>query len=976
MHSRYGLKTEYLGREWFDCISACVEQARETGMKACLYDDDRWPSGPAGGIVTRSNKKYRMRYLVAGNPNEMNARLDSPSDRLGLFSIKLDEKGRLKSYQRLEKNAEADPGVMAFDVRIQPPRPWENDAAYLDTMNTEAVAEFLKVTHEAYRKRFGGLFGGVIPAIFTDEPNYGLAAMIWFCEDIDEKYRTHWTCDLPEQFRQRRGYDLVPFLPELVFARDRGRFSRVAYDYYRTLTELFNERFMGQIGSWCEKNKIALTGHVLFEETMRSQICAVGAAMPHYEHMHWPGVDVLSDKKPEILTVKQCASAADQLGKQRVLSELYGCTGWDWPLEGHKYTADWQLALGVNFLCPHLTHYSLAGGAKRDFPASIFSHSPWWKHYGAVNDYLGRLCGMLAQGRPIRDILVIHPIESEWGLFSYAVDRRAFEHDDPHAESPLDRALADLSFAFTGAHLDWDFGDERLLAKYGSIEGSELAVGRMRYRLAVVPPLLTLRSSTVSLLQDFLDAGGEVLFAGSEPDRVDGRLDGRAADLVKRSKRCGRDDLASTVERLLRRRVSISEKNVEQACVWAMLRRLNGGMLVFFQSHDRQKPHLLTVRLAEGGRPVVLWNALTAARTYIDAAFESGGAVFDLELEPSGSALVTLGIDVPDVEKPAALELIRSQTVKEPYEIELTEPNTLPLDYCRFRLNGGSFSEPMPTLKVDGILRRRFGISTRLGYEQQPWHLKKSRRGPRGPLCRLELCYRFHVTDPPGECRLVLEKPEDFNVTVNGRATEKCDGFWVDEDFSTTDITAFLEAGENIVLLSCDLRDETALEDIYLAGDFGTAKRDQGMPLAPDNVTLTSPAGRLRTGPWAGQGLDFYGGAVVYKIRVKKPPRMRRLRLRLPSVKCTAAAVYAGGKTYSLPWAPFEADITESLEDGFNDVAVEVVGGRKNILGPLHVPWLERTGPEQFNPDHPQWTFEYLLNDHGLMEPPELQILV
>jgi hypothetical protein len=77
-----------------------------------------------------------------------------------------------------------------------------------------------------------------------------------------------------------------------------------------------------------------------------------------------------------------------------------------------------------------------------------------------------------------------------------------------------------------------------------------------------------------------------------------------------------------------------------------------------------------------------------------------------------------------------------------------------------------------------------------------------------------------------------------------------------------------------------------------------------------------------------------------------------------------------------LPWEPFEADITDSLADGVNDVVVEVIGGRKNILGPLHVPQEERTGPDQFSPDHPRWRFEYLLNDHGLMEEPVAEVMV
>ena len=50
MHSRVGLITEYLGDEWFEIIDAGIDEGRKNGMEAWLYDEDRWPSGLAGGL--------------------------------------------------------------------------------------------------------------------------------------------------------------------------------------------------------------------------------------------------------------------------------------------------------------------------------------------------------------------------------------------------------------------------------------------------------------------------------------------------------------------------------------------------------------------------------------------------------------------------------------------------------------------------------------------------------------------------------------------------------------------------------------------------------------------------------------------------------------------------------------------------------------------------------------------------------------
>ena len=49
MHARGGLKTQYLGKEWFECIRRCVQKSNELHLQAWAYDENGWPSGFAGG---------------------------------------------------------------------------------------------------------------------------------------------------------------------------------------------------------------------------------------------------------------------------------------------------------------------------------------------------------------------------------------------------------------------------------------------------------------------------------------------------------------------------------------------------------------------------------------------------------------------------------------------------------------------------------------------------------------------------------------------------------------------------------------------------------------------------------------------------------------------------------------------------------------------------------------------------------------
>ena len=61
MHTRSGMATPYLSEEFMSLIKACNEKAKKENMLAWLYDEDRWPSGAAGGIVTK-DPKFREKY--------------------------------------------------------------------------------------------------------------------------------------------------------------------------------------------------------------------------------------------------------------------------------------------------------------------------------------------------------------------------------------------------------------------------------------------------------------------------------------------------------------------------------------------------------------------------------------------------------------------------------------------------------------------------------------------------------------------------------------------------------------------------------------------------------------------------------------------------------------------------------------------------------------------------------------------------
>ena len=64
LHSRDGLLTDFLGDQWWTIMDAAVDAAQATGIQAMFYDEDKWPSGYAGGIIPRMGEAYRAKSLV------------------------------------------------------------------------------------------------------------------------------------------------------------------------------------------------------------------------------------------------------------------------------------------------------------------------------------------------------------------------------------------------------------------------------------------------------------------------------------------------------------------------------------------------------------------------------------------------------------------------------------------------------------------------------------------------------------------------------------------------------------------------------------------------------------------------------------------------------------------------------------------------------------------------------------------------
>ncbi len=976
MHSRIGLQTPYLSKEWFRCVDACIDEAAKLGMQAWLYDEDRWPSGAAGGMVTK-NPKYRQRGLAV-EQLKGGRRIAWDKNVVAAFAAEVDG-AAARNVRRIHKGSRPNPAkhetLIVFRLKLVDCIDWYNGFTYLDTLSHEAVGEFIRITHEAYRKHCGRHFGRTVPGIFTDEPGF-----------YPEPMWISWTDSLPKTFRGRYGYDILNHLPELVFDVDGEPITPARHDYNDCITFLFADAFARQIGQWCSRNKMMHTGHVSCESPMSRQMWFAGSAMRFSEHMQAPGIDILTQYLREYDSAKQVGSVGRQFGRKWRLSETYGCSGWDFPFAGHKAVSDWQLALGINLRCQHLSFYTMEGEAKRDYPASIFYQSPWWDAYPAVEDYYARVHSVMTRGSEVRDLLVIHPIESFWVLVNRG-------QPIPDGDSEYERRLVSLRDSLLGENIDFDYGDEDILARCARVTGrgdkAKFVVGKAEYKAVLVPPLATMRKSTLALLKKFRAAGGSVVFEGKPPRYVDAVKSNAAVEFAAGC------DAKNAIEKKCRR-VSITDAAGRQIVpALHMLREDKDAFYLFVcnTGHDfrgkKEDPNVADRTAAFenvqvsgfadcSGRPVEL-DPQSGKHFLADAARRGGRWCIHTSLPALGSRLFVIpkksSGPLKNAPKRPKLKPESSQSLRQTkWDISLSEPNVLPLDMPECRIGRGKWRKCDEILQVDRDVRAKLGLRPRGGSMVQPWARKK-RANP--PAVAIDLRYRFNVERvPSGELFLAIERPKLYKASLNGKAIDTgadC-GWWTDKSLRKLRVSpSLLRKGGNEIVLSCRYNENhPGLEIVYLLGEFGCR-------FAGTKTTLTARPESLKTGDWTRQGLAFYSGSVTYTCTISPKLRKgRRLFVAVPKYEGAAVRVLVNGRAVGvIAWEPNEIDITDYLGGDAATLGIEVLGSRRNSHGPLHCkdPRPQWTGPGIFlKNNNPVWDDGYHVVPMGLLAQPRLVV--
>ncbi|MBE6592420.1 MAG: hypothetical protein E7642_00315 [Ruminococcaceae bacterium] len=955
MHVRTGMSTEYLSDEFMSLIKACTEHAKENEMLAWLYDEDRWPSGAAGGIVTK-DINMRQRYLRFTPNTERD--IPEQDKLIARFDIVLDENNCLKSYKLLGENEKAEGREWLVIREISRNSPWFNGQAYVDTLNPKAIEKFIDVTYKPYAKTVGDEFGKTVPAIFTDEPQFSRKGVLPYANSLSD-VTLPWTDDLDDTYTKKYGSSLIPHLPELLWDLPDGQPSLVRYRYHDHVCDRFTEAFADICGKWCDDHGLALTGHMMEEGSLHQQTHALGEAMRSYRAFGIPGIDMLCGYF-EFSTAKQCQSAVHQYGRTAMLSELYGVTGWDFDFRGHKLHGDWQAALGVTVRVPHLSWVSMHGNAKRDYPASIHYQSSWYKEYSYVEDHFARVNTALTRGKPIVKVGVIHPVESYW------------LHFGPEENTNLVRSAIEANFNnvtqwLLRGSIDFDYISESLFPAQCKKASAPIKVGEMEYDVIIVPECETLRSTTLERLEDFKAAGGKLLFMGDAPKYENAEISQRGKALYDISDKVSfnRASLLSALDAYRTIDVRYTNGALSNDLIH-QIRRDEDGIWLFLSHCD--EPYNKDISNSKGynvklyGRYTPeLWDTMSGEIKPVSFRYVGNDTVVTLELYDYDSALLFFrnadaGEDLVLPEAPAKREFA---PLPERVAYTLSEPNVLLLDKARFALDDGEFEDEEEILRLDSKLRARVGLPMRVSSVVQPWVIEK-----KTPRWSATLEFTINSDIDVKSPILALEDAELADITFNGQHVEYKDlGYYTDISIRKTALPP-IKKGKNILTIKLPFDERTNIECCYILGDFGVSVEGR-------HAKITSLPETLCFDRIDRQGLAFYGGAVSYELPLELDESAEVYMQTMHYRAAVMSVAVDGKKVDTIAYPPYIAKLGK-LDAGKHTITLTAYISRHNCFGNIHCAddkfkWL---GPDCWRTKGSTWTYEYRLLPEGLISTP------
>jgi hypothetical protein len=397
----------------------------------------------------------------------------------------------------------------------------------------------------------------------------------------------NWTARFREEFRKRRGYDLLPYFPvfsgRVVGSREIS--ERFLWDVRQTISDLVLDNYAGHMQKLAKQHGISLSIEAYGDIVVDDLAYAGRADEPMSEFWTWGGGmrDPISHTEPYLF---EMASAAHIYGKRILGAESFTSNAsekWLYHPGMLKGLGDWQFSRGVNRFVFHRYALTPWAGVKPGVSMGPWGlhyevGNTWWELSGPYHEYLARCQALLQQGTPVSDVVYLAP------------------EGAPSNFIPPPDAL--------GGKFRADGCPPEALLKMASVRNGKIVFpSGMEYQALVLPDIDRMTPQMLRKVRELVEAGATVV--GPRPVASPSLQGYPACDAEVRS--LARELWPSKIKRQL---PQIQPDFSSDRAVSTMHRKLKGAD-VYFVSNPRLVNVSATCTFGIAGPAPELWNAET-----------------------------------------------------------------------------------------------------------------------------------------------------------------------------------------------------------------------------------------------------------------------------------------------------------------------------------------------------------------------------
>jgi hypothetical protein len=499
------------------------------------------------------------------------------------------------------------------------PAPPEATGLEVDKYDAAAVRHYVETYLGMYRDTVGADLMGRkgIRALLTDSIEVG---------------SSNWTGRMAEEFRARRGYDLMPWLPALAgeVISSPVQTEKFLFDYRMTLADLLADAHYGTVAKVAQEHGLTLYGEahengrpVLGDDlAMRRHADVPMAALWTWAKGEKPRSTLIGD-------MKGAASVAHIYGQNIVAAESMTAANSPWAFAPAdlKRVIDLEFASGINRPVIHTSVHQPVDDKKPGLSLMIFGqyfnrHESWAEMAKPWVDYLSRTSFLLQQGRNHADIAYFYGEDAPvTGLFEFNVPKNL----------PTQYA--------------YDFVNAAMLSDMFKVEGGEIvAKSGARYKALYLGDrshVMTLR--TLQRIAALVDAGATLI--GKKPERSPSLKDSPV-------------EFAALADRLWKHERVISSSDIDSALAQAgtpadfshanamagsevlFVHRKLGDGDIYFLNNRVNRAEKIEAHFRVTGKAPELWDAVTGTATPLAYTASGNGTTVPLELGPEDAKFI------------------------------------------------------------------------------------------------------------------------------------------------------------------------------------------------------------------------------------------------------------------------------------------------------------------------------------------------